>query len=136
MLKAMTAVFDQLPALLGVLLGAAGAMASSTLTDRLRWRRDQAARWDQRRVDAYIAFASTMKDAARISHRLTAPYRLQTDFETHRLAATKELDDAAGRSPAWTRWPAASTGGCGDHCDTRSHVVSELVEEVRRMSET
>jgi len=29
-----------------------------------------------------------------------------------------------------------STGGCSGSCDTRSHVVSELVEEVRRMSKT
>jgi hypothetical protein len=57
MLAAMKALLDQLPTLLGVLVGAVGGMASSTLTDRLRWRRDQAVRWDQRRVDAYIAFA-------------------------------------------------------------------------------
>jgi hypothetical protein len=56
---------------------------------------DQAARWDQRRVDAYIAFASTLKDAVRVSHRLTAPYRLQVDFEIDRTAATRELDAAS-----------------------------------------
>jgi hypothetical protein len=44
---------ESLPALVGVALGAAGAMTSSLLTDRLRWRREHAARWDQHRLDAY-----------------------------------------------------------------------------------
>ncbi|MFG2041575.1 hypothetical protein [Dactylosporangium sp. NPDC048998] len=71
----MQSFVDQLPALFGVVLGAAGAMASSSLTDRLRWRRDQVVRWDQRRLDAYIAFAATLKEIHAIASRLIGAER-------------------------------------------------------------
>ncbi|MFI5911138.1 hypothetical protein [Dactylosporangium sp. NPDC051541] len=66
---------DQIPALVGVVLGAAGAMASSALTDRLRWRREQGVRWDQRRLDAFIAFAATLKEISTIAFRMSSAYR-------------------------------------------------------------
>jgi hypothetical protein len=71
----MQNLVNSLPTLLGVLLGAVGAMASSTLTDRLRWHREQAVRWDQRRLDAYIAFAATLKQIHATAFRLAAVHR-------------------------------------------------------------
>jgi hypothetical protein len=50
-------------------------MTSSLLTDRLRWRREQVARWDQRRLDAYTTFAATLKDITTLGFRLTAELR-------------------------------------------------------------
>jgi hypothetical protein len=60
------------PTLLGVVLGAAGAILSSLLTDRLRWRRDQTVRWDQRRLEAYMTFAATLKEITALGFRLAA----------------------------------------------------------------
>jgi hypothetical protein len=65
----------QLPALLGVVLGAVGAIGATTLSDRLRWRRDQATRWDERRLDAYITFAGTLKEIHALAFRLVAAHR-------------------------------------------------------------
>jgi hypothetical protein len=50
-------------------------MTSSLLTDRLRWRREQAERWDQRRLEAYMTFAATLKDITTLGFRLTAELR-------------------------------------------------------------
>lgn len=66
---------SQLPTLIGVALGAIGALASTALTDRLRWRRSQLTRWDERRLDAYIAFAATLKEIHTIAYRLTSVHR-------------------------------------------------------------
>src|SRR5689334_16175007 len=68
----MSTLAESLPTLLGVALGAAGATMSSLLTDRLRWRRGQTVRWDQRRLEAYIAFATTLKEITTLGFRLAA----------------------------------------------------------------
>jgi hypothetical protein len=66
---------NQLPAILGVLIGALGTLLVTSLTDKARWRRDQAVRWDTRRLDAYVAFAATVKESHALAFRITAPYR-------------------------------------------------------------
>src|SRR5262245_58029997 len=71
----MTDLVDQLPALVGVVLGAMGAIASSAVSDRLRWRRQQAVRWDERRLESYIAFAATLKEIVNLSSRLVTAHR-------------------------------------------------------------
>ena len=71
----MKSLVDQLPALIGVVLGAVGAMASASLTDRLRWRREQEVRWDERRLEAYLTFASTLKEIHSLAFRLSAMNR-------------------------------------------------------------
>jgi hypothetical protein len=68
----MPTLAESLPTLLGVALGAAGATLSSLLTDRLRWRREQVVRWDQRRLEAYTAFAATLKEITTLGFRLAA----------------------------------------------------------------
>jgi len=71
----MTGFIDQLPTLVGVTLGAVGAIASSTLSDRLHWRREQTVRWDERRLDSYNEFSTTLKEIVSLSFRLTAVFR-------------------------------------------------------------
>jgi hypothetical protein len=51
----------QLPALLGVVVGAVTAFLGTALIDRARWRREQSVRWDARRLDAYITYAAAIK---------------------------------------------------------------------------
>lgn len=95
----MKALIDQLPALLGVVVGVVGAMASSTLTDRLRWRRDQAVRWDQRRVDTYLSFATGLKNTLRITFQLVKPHQHDTGgVPIDSKTATNELIAAEGRT--------------------------------------
>ena len=47
--------------LLAVALGAAGSFATTQLVDRTKWRRDQSARWDERRLEAYTDYATAVK---------------------------------------------------------------------------
>ncbi|MEV6596595.1 hypothetical protein AB0M36_06950 [Actinoplanes sp. NPDC051346] len=56
----MSALTDQLPALLGVLLGTSGTILATGIADRSRWQRQQAARWDERRLQAYVEFANAV----------------------------------------------------------------------------
>jgi hypothetical protein len=66
---------NQLPAILGVLVGALGTLLVTSLTDKARWRRDQAVRWDTRRLDAYVAYAAAVKESHTLALRISAPYR-------------------------------------------------------------
>jgi hypothetical protein len=66
------AFMDQLPTLAGVIIGAAGSYAASSLTERTRWRRERAERWGQQRFQTYARYANTLKAQLRISLRIGA----------------------------------------------------------------
>lgn len=51
----------QLLPLLGVVIGGGMAFLSTGLIERSRWQRQQGIRWDDRRLDAYIGYAATVK---------------------------------------------------------------------------
>lgn len=63
---------DQLPALLGVVVGAAMAYTSTSLTERSRWRRGQAVRWDERRLSVYADYGNAVKEFVLLSSRIAA----------------------------------------------------------------
>jgi gas vesicle protein len=65
----------QLLPLIGVIVGAAATMATTAGTDRRRWRREQATRWDERRLDAYVEYASVNKELYTLACCTTAVYR-------------------------------------------------------------
>ncbi|MGN9811537.1 hypothetical protein ACTMSW_19545 [Micromonospora sp. BQ11] len=65
----------QLPALIGVLVGTLGTILATTLADRARWKRSQDVRWDERRLDAYVEYARTIKEIHAIALRMTAADR-------------------------------------------------------------
>jgi hypothetical protein len=44
---------QQLPALIGVLVGALATYAATSAAERARWRRTQSVRWDDKRLTAY-----------------------------------------------------------------------------------
>lgn len=75
MLGGVQSFLDQLSTLVGVMLGAVGAMMATSLADRLRWRREHAVRWDQRRLEAYLTFAATLKEIHALAFRLVAVHR-------------------------------------------------------------
>jgi hypothetical protein len=52
---------QQLPTLVGVLIGAAATYGATSLTERARWRRAQAVRWDEKKVNAYAEYANAVK---------------------------------------------------------------------------
>jgi hypothetical protein len=66
------AFFQQLPALLGVVIGAFATYAATSAAERARWRRSQAVRWDSLRLTAYADYAHAVKKVSTISVRLAA----------------------------------------------------------------
>ncbi|MFD5869545.1 hypothetical protein ACFWGD_13200, partial [Corynebacterium sp. NPDC060344] len=64
--------WDQFPALIGVVVGAVGSYAVASLTERSRWRRARAERWDEKRFLTYANYASTLKEQIRIAQRIGA----------------------------------------------------------------
>ncbi|MGW2661378.1 hypothetical protein ACWCW7_10480 [Nocardia tengchongensis] len=75
----MTAFLQQLPALVGVLLGAAATYLSTSAAERARWRRAQAIRWDEKRLTAYTEYAYAVKKVIGISVRIAAHQGIHPD---------------------------------------------------------
>jgi hypothetical protein len=65
-------LWEQLPALAGVLVGAIGSYVATSLTERSRWRRARAERWDQKRLDTYASYANSLKHQINIAQRIGA----------------------------------------------------------------
>ena len=57
----MSSVTQQLPALIGVVIGAAASYLVGTATERTRWRREQSSRWDEKRAQAYAEYSHAIK---------------------------------------------------------------------------
>ncbi|MFF7329091.1 hypothetical protein ACIQU5_30355 [Streptomyces sp. NPDC090306] len=62
----------ELLALAGVLVGAGASYVGSALTERRRWDRQLATRWDERRLEAYLRFADAVKKFTSVAGRLAA----------------------------------------------------------------
>jgi len=54
-------LLEQLPALVGVVLGAAGGYLINAMADRARWRREKEARWESHRMQTYAAYGHAVK---------------------------------------------------------------------------
>jgi hypothetical protein len=65
-------ILDQLPALIGVVIGAVGSYAASSRTDKLRWQRSRAERWDEKRFEIYANYSNALKHQIRIAQRIGA----------------------------------------------------------------
>lgn len=63
---------DQLPALVGVALGAAGTYIGTSLTEGARWRRQQSTRWDEARLSAYAEYGYAVAEVVAIASRIAA----------------------------------------------------------------
>ncbi|MGW2706215.1 hypothetical protein [Streptomyces sp. NPDC001340] len=63
---------DQLATLLAVAVGAAGSYATTTLTERTRWRRTQAERWHEKKFEVYARYGNALKEQIWITQRIGA----------------------------------------------------------------
>ncbi|MEU4129945.1 hypothetical protein [Streptomyces wuyuanensis] len=66
------ALLDQLPALIGVVVGSLGSYAVQSLTERRRWKRQREERWDEKRFETYGRYANALKAQLRIAQRIGA----------------------------------------------------------------
>lgn len=58
----MSGIVQQLPALIGVVIGAAASYLAGAAAERARWRREQSSRWDDKRAQAYTDYAYAVKN--------------------------------------------------------------------------
>ncbi|MFJ3305385.1 hypothetical protein ACIPSA_20125 [Streptomyces sp. NPDC086549] len=70
----MSAFIQQLPALIGVVIGALGSYLAVVRGDQARFRREQAARWEERRFAVYADYARTLKTSVTLTYRLAAHF--------------------------------------------------------------
>ncbi|MGW8374368.1 hypothetical protein [Streptomyces sp. ODS28] len=68
----MSAFLQQLPALVGVVIGALGSYLAVMHGDRARFRREQRARWEERRLTAYGDYARSLKATVSLLYRVSA----------------------------------------------------------------
>jgi hypothetical protein len=54
-------LFQQLPTLVAVAVGAIASYLATTATERARWRREKTTRWDDRRMETYAAYGHAIK---------------------------------------------------------------------------
>ena len=66
----MHALLQQLPALLGVVVGVLATWVATARADRARWRRDQSVRWDEKRLAAYTEYSHAVKQMISAATRL------------------------------------------------------------------
>ncbi|WP_434592878.1 hypothetical protein [Streptomyces sp. A5-4] len=98
----MSEFIQQLPALIGVIVGSLGSYLAISHGDRARFRREQAARWEERRLSAYADYARTLKKTVTLTYRVAA--HLGNDPHPHPLspeeAAPLLAEAAIARDPS------------------------------------
>ncbi|MEU6227657.1 hypothetical protein [Streptomyces sp. NPDC047042] len=68
----MSAFIQQLPALLGVVIGALGSYWAVARGDRVRFQREREARWEERRLAVYTEYARALKQSVTLTYRVAA----------------------------------------------------------------
>ncbi|XKK61807.1 hypothetical protein HFP71_02660 [Streptomyces sp. ARC32] len=98
----MSAFLQQLPALIGVVIGALGSYLAVVRSDSARFRRETAARWEERRLAVYAEYAQALKTSVTLTYRVAA--HLGNDPHPHPLApeeaAPAQAEATIARDPA------------------------------------
>ncbi|MGW7607284.1 hypothetical protein ACWGKW_08370 [Streptomyces sp. NPDC054766] len=101
----MSAFMQQLPALIGVIIGALGSYLAIVRGDRARFGREQTARWEERRLAVYSDYARCLKKTITLTYRVAAhlgndphPHPLPPEEAAPLLAEAAEAGDPAGEA--------------------------------------
>lgn len=95
---------EQLPALIGVCVGALATYGTTFLTERTRWRRERAVRWDDARMRAYAEYGNAVKKVLHLAVRIAVGRGFPHSIEplAPDAEAMEALGDADGaRARAW-----------------------------------
>jgi hypothetical protein len=93
----MSAFIQQLPALIGVVIGALGSYWAVVRGDRVRFLREREARWEERRLAVYTDYARALKTSVTLTYRVAAS--LGNDPHPHPLTpedAAPLIEEATG----------------------------------------
>lgn len=98
----MSVFIQQLPALIGVVIGALGSYVVVVRGDRARFRREQTARWEERRLAVYAEYAQSVKKTVTVTYRVAAELGIDPHPDPLPLEDAKPLlaDATTGRDPA------------------------------------
>jgi len=58
----MSGIVQQLPALIGVVIGALASYLAGAASERTRWQRERSSRWDEKRAQAYADYGHAVKN--------------------------------------------------------------------------
>ncbi|WP_405866587.1 hypothetical protein OG407_44980 [Streptomyces sp. NBC_01515] len=98
----MHAFLQQLPALIGVVIGALGSYVAIVRGDQARFRRERAARWEERRLEVYAEYARTLKRSVTLAYRVAS--HLGNDPHPHPLSLAEAepllAEATVGRDPS------------------------------------
>ena len=129
---------DQLPALIGVAIGAAATFVAGVSTERARWRHERQSVWDQRRADAYSAYSDALKEVYVQCRVIAANCRgLGVQRKTIDVnAALADLDRLTRERT--TKWEAVRIVGDPDTVEAghRWHVLVYEMERFARAERT
>jgi hypothetical protein len=99
----MSAFMQQLPALIGVVIGALGSYLAIVRGDQARFRREREARWEERRLAAYVDYARALKKSVTLTYQVAA--HVGNDPHPHPLSLPEAeplfAEAMAVRDPAW-----------------------------------
>jgi hypothetical protein len=70
----MSAFLQQLPTLIGVVIGALGSYLAVVRSDQARFRRETAARWEERKLAVYADYARELKKTITLTYRVAAHF--------------------------------------------------------------
>jgi hypothetical protein len=126
----MSVFLQQLLTLIGVVVGALGSYFAITLGDRGRFRREEAARWQDRRLAVYSDYTRSVKAAVTVTFRLAAhfgndphPHPLTPERAAEQLAAAGDQRDMA--------WEAMLLMGAPDVVDAARGWVVQVADMER-----
>jgi hypothetical protein len=101
----MSAFLQQLPALFGVVIGALGSYVALVRSDRARFDREQAARWEERKLSVYAEYARTLKKSVTLTYRVAAhlgndphPHPMSPQQAAPLMAEATEARDPSGEA--------------------------------------
>ncbi|MFH8337578.1 hypothetical protein [Streptomyces sp. AM6-12] len=101
----MSAFIQQLPALVGVVIGAIGSYLAIARGDRIRFHRERSARWEERRLAIYAEYARALKQSVTLAYRIAAhlgidphPHPLSPEEAASQLAEATDARDPAGEA--------------------------------------
>ena len=99
----MSALLQQLPALLGVIVGVVATYLLTAAGESTRWRRDQRVRWDTARMQAYVEYGNAVKRVVHAASRLAVTRGFKHSSEPVQLdEGLAELNQAvADRTARW-----------------------------------
>ena len=130
----MSSFLQQLPALIGVVIGALGSYLGVVRGDRVRFRHEQMARWEERKLAAYADYARALKKSVTLTYQAAAFFG--NDAHPHPLPpqeASQLLAEATlARDPAWETVLLLGTPEVAERARTWVLTLIEMEQFVRR----